>query len=118
MDRLLGDLPVVLICRAHRVGRQRHALGPADVEHFSEGGGHDEADHGVVPQLADRLARRRRDPGIGGEQDELHPKLGEDLVAQSRETSLPGTAREIPQPACCACRRGTGGTLSLVDLNQ
>ena len=39
---------------------------------------------GIVAQLADRLARRRHHAGIAGEQDELHPEIGQDLLAQRR----------------------------------
>ena len=65
-----------------RIGRQRHAPGAGDLDHFLVGGDEQRSHVGIVAQLADRLARQRHHAGVGGEQHELHPEVGEDLIAQ------------------------------------
>ena len=60
------------------------APGAADIDHFLVGGDENRTHVRVVAQLADRLPGQRHDAGVGGEQDELHPELGEDLLAQGR----------------------------------
>src|SRR6266567_3114609 len=45
---------------------------------------------------ATRLARPRHDAGVAGEQDELHPQLGQDLLAQGRvETGFQAKREKI-----------------------
>ena len=64
-----------------RIGRQRDAFGAADTGDLLAGRGEIRLDIGIVAQRADRLARQRGHAGIGGEQDELHPELGDDGLA-------------------------------------
>src|SRR5207245_1075670 len=56
-----------------RVGRQRYCFGARDSDGFPPGSLENHTYIRIVPQLSDRLARRRRDAGVGAEQDELHP---------------------------------------------
>ncbi len=89
-----------------RVGRQGDAFGAADIDRFAAGGKENRTQVGIVAQPADRLARQRHDAGVAGEQDELHPELGEDLFAQRRiETGFQAQREKILGRACCACRR-------------
>jgi len=66
----------------NRVIGQRDSFGAADLKGLSESRDHERADVGIVPELAERLTRRGRDAGIGRKQDEFHPELGEDRLAQ------------------------------------
>jgi len=79
-----------------RVGGQRDAAGAADIDRFLPGGKENRTQVGIVAQLADRLARQRHDAGVAGEQDELHPQLGQDLLAQGRiKTGLQAKREKI-----------------------
>ena len=69
-------------CLRQRIGRNGNALGAADIDDLGDAGKEDRLDVRIIPEFADRQARRRRDAGIGGEWNELHPELGFDLLAQ------------------------------------
>src|SRR6266702_1785802 len=68
----------------------------SDIDRFLPGGKENRTQVGIVAQLADRLACQRHDAGVAGEQDELHPQLGQDLLAQGRvETGFQAKREKI-----------------------
>src|SRR5689334_25027096 len=69
-------------CPRRRIGWKGNALGAADIDDLGDAGEEDRLDVRVVPELADRQARRGRDAGIGRQRNEFHPELGLDLLAE------------------------------------